>query len=247
MINIGYGCDVSHHQATSVIPSSGADFVQVRFNYGAEFRDERAVAHCKRVRETGAKLGGYFFFRNIHSVDAQLALFRQVAEDVEYDAGDIVPEIDIEADPEPSLRPVDPSWSAPAQEATERLVEIYGDCIVYMTQREWHMMGSPSWVLRRPLSVAHYTTAPAPATPGNMPATLWQRRVGLFDRHGPGGVYDQGNPRQIDQSVLLQPLPIIGELQSDAEKKRISDLIALNLSEAAQQNWNDNGPPEEIA
>jgi hypothetical protein len=58
-----------------------------------------------------------------------------------------------------------------------------------------------------PLSVAHYTDAPTPATPGDLVPALWQFRVGPFDPAGPGGYFKQG--LQIDQSRVYRVLPTI--------------------------------------
>lgn len=247
MTQIGFGIDLSHFQDPRTLPWESwrgvVNFVLVKGCEGGSFKDPAAAEHLRRARDIGAKVGVYCFFRHEQSVDDHLAMLRRVADECRLDAGDVVPAIDIEKEGGSS---VDPSWSASAQALSEGIAATWDDCLIYITQREWRLLGSPSWVLSRPLWVAHYTSAPAPATPAGMPPVIWQKRVGHVDPNGPGGYFANEKP-QIDQSVLLQPLPLIGELQSDAEKKRISDLIALNLSEAAQQNWNDNAPPEENA
>jgi len=237
---IGYGIDLSHHQNPAKMPwdtwAGKVDFVMVRAAYGATMYDATAGAHVDRARAIGAKVGLYQFFRIGESVDSHLATLHEVMDACRIDDGDIVPALDIEGDPVPPPgKPVQPSWSGPTEELVGRIVETWGNCLVYITQREWHLMGSPSWVLRRPLWTAHYTPAAAPATPGGLPATIWQHRVGTFDPSGPGGFFQAtADGPQVDQNRLLAPLPLVGQVVTPEERDRVESLIALTLSESAQ-------------
>lgn len=226
---IGYGIDVSHWQSPDLLPwkewLGKVDFVIARASYGRTV-DASAKGHIGRARDIGAKVGVYGFFRVVEDVKQQHDAIRKVCTANGLDSRDIVPALDIEADMD---RAVEPSWSEPARELVDMLVDTFGNCLVYCTQREWHMMGSPAWALKRPLWCAHYTAAPEPATPGGLPATIWQHRVGPFEAMGPGGSFPAD--LQIDQNRLLRPLPLIGQVVTPEERDRIEGLIALSLSE----------------
>lgn len=224
-----YGIDVSHHQNPATLPwakfEGAVQFVICRSGYGAQLRDRQVAGHAARARSIGAKVGLYHFYRSIHTVQAQWELLRSVADQIGLTDGDIVPAIDIERDPVPGPgREVHPSWSAPCHEFVDRIVEEFGNAMVYITQREWKMLGSPAWVLERPLWVAHYTNASKPATPNDVQATIWQHRVGRFDPKGPGG-YDKEHP-ELDQNRALAPLPLMGP-PSDHGIEDLLDRAAL--------------------
>lgn len=246
MTAIGFGVDLSHHQDPAKVPwerfPGVVDFVLARASYGGGLRDRAVVEHARRARQTGARVGLYQFFRPSQTVADHLAMLRAVADAVSLTEGDIVPALDIELDPLPSAQPVSPSWEPACRELVEGIVDLWGDCLVYITRREWGMLGKPAWVLERPLWVAHYTADAAPASPGGVVPTIWQHRVGPFDARGPGG-YDAAHP-DYDQDRLLRPLPLIGharsaDILSDEERARIGGLVALTLDQSAR---GDGGP-----
>lgn len=210
-----FGIDLSHHQDPATQPwdryQGKVDFVICRASYGGELRDRQVTGHMERARAIGAKVGLYQFFRPTQSVSSHWDQLRAVADLVKLGEGDIVPALDIERDPMPKPQGVDVSaaWSAPCEELVGRIVEAFGDAMVYITQREWGMLGKPEWVLKRPLWIAHYTAAAKPATPNNVDATIWQHRVGPFDPQGPGG-YDKARPL-LDHNKGLKDLPLIGK------------------------------------
>lgn len=211
---MSYGIDISHHQSPNSLPwkqlEGAVDFVICRSTYGAELRDRHVLEHVRRVRSIGAQVGLYHFYRPIHSVAQQWDAFRAVADAVELGVGDIVPALDIELDPFPKPgNKVDTSWSAPCEELANKMAELYGDVLIYVTQREWRQLGAPEWVLARPLWVAHYTSAPKPASPGNVEPVIWQHRVAPFVRNGAGG-YDKARP-ELDQNRGLKPIPTIAQ------------------------------------
>lgn len=211
---IGYALDLSHHQNPATLPwdtfAGKVDAVIARASYGSELRDRHCVEHINRARSLGAKVGVYHFFRPHQPVSKQWGMFRSQCDYVGLREGDIVPALDIEHDPlpKPGL-PVTPDWSGPAQELSALIGATYGECMIYITQREWVMLGKPQWVLDRPLWVAHYTGAPKPATPGGRPSVLWQHRVGPFVPNGAGG-YVKDAP-VLDQNRILAPLPLIAK------------------------------------
>jgi hypothetical protein len=235
---IGYGIDVSSFQSPSVIDACAGkvDFVICRAAYGTS-QDKRVIDHAARVRTIGAKLGLYTFFRDFQPVADQWDALRRVADAIKYREGDIVPALDIERDPFPAPgRDVSPAWSDAAEEFVGRAVAEYGEALVYITQSEFKQLGSPSWVLARPLWVAHFTSAPKAASPGGVEPTIWQHRVAQFERNGPGG-YDKKHP-DLDQDRLLQPLPLIGakpDPLTDADRERFAGLLSLTLLDAADE------------
>jgi hypothetical protein len=237
MTQIGFGIDVSHWQNPDTLSwetfRGKVDFVIARACYGAK-PDDRCVEHIRRARAIGAKVGVYVFFRPSESVEAQHKALVSVMLAAGIGPGDIRPAIDIEADTYPALQAVTPAWSAPTQALAESLTPLWGKPIVYQTHREWIEMGSPAWTLECPLWVAHYVDH-APATPGNMPATIHQHRVGPFDPSGPGGSFATGNP-QLDQNRLLLPLPlIVAQDLTDEDVARIKGSVALTTEQSADE------------
>lgn len=210
-MNKPYGVDLSHHQAPASLPwatfAASSSFAIVRGSYGT-MRDRATVEHVRRARDAGLRVGLYHFFRASQSVTEQLAVFRSQLELAGIGPGDIVPALDVELDPRPKPTPVTPAWQGSILQFVDAMVSELGDCMVYITQREFEQLGAPAWLLTRPLWVAHYTGAAKPATPGNRPATIWQHRVGPYDPAGPGG-YDKARP-VLDQNRLLGELPLIG-------------------------------------
>jgi lysozyme len=216
-----FGIDVSHHQAPfpqlhnpkkpGVLSweriADSSSFAIVRGSYGT-MKDRVTAEHVERARSAGLKVGLYHFYRPSQPVVDQLAVFRAQLDLAKIGAGDIVPTIDIEADPfpKPGVH-VSPAWQGSVLQFIDAMVSELGDCMVYITQREFGMMGSPQWLLSRPLWVAHYTGAARPATPANKPWTIWQHRVGPYDPNGPGG-YDKARP-ELDQNRLQGALPLI--------------------------------------
>jgi hypothetical protein len=212
-----YGIDVSHHQKPHQVPwatiAKTSSFCICRTSYGAQLRDREVGNHMREAHEHGLKVGVYHFFRVIHSAVGQFQLFKSVVEDVGgCQPGDIVPFVDIERDPMPSPgTEVSPSWSAPARDLVERIANEYGACGVYITQREFKMLGSPDWVLQHPLWVAHYTKG-TPASPAGVLPHIHQHRVGPYDPNGPGGYFTNNtNGLVLDQNRALQPLPLLVE------------------------------------
>lgn len=209
-----YGIDVSHHQAPASLPwatfAESSSFAICRGSYGT-MKDRVTAEHVKRARALGLKVGLYHFFRPSQSVADQLAVFRAQLDLAKIGVGDIIPTIDVEADPLPKATPVSPAWQGSVLEFVDAMVSELGDCMVYITQREFGMLGAPAWLLTRPLWVAHYTGAAKPATPGNKPWTIWQHRVAPYDPNGPGG-YDKAHP-VLDQNRLAGELPLIGAVE----------------------------------
>lgn len=252
MTVLGFGIDVSHHQNPAALRWESyrgkVDFVFARACYGAEMKDETEGEHVRHARAIGAKIGIYTFFRSTQPVLAHFEALRAMAALVSLGADDIVPALDIEADPLPHPgRAVCPEWSEPCEELAQLIAAEYGNVLIYITQREWHQLGSPEWVLHRPLWVAHYANVSKPASPAGMMPTIWQHRVGDFDPSGPSGYYD-GHP-QLDQNRLLLPLPLVSSRVTDADREHVAGLVAASLAELADQALHDadTEPPLGVA
>lgn len=216
-----YGCDVSTFQAPGLVDWTKKDFGIVRATYGSRL-DGKCVEHVKRIRAAGKTVGLYHFHLPNVSAKDQIDAFARQAEAVKLGSGDILPCLDIEAYPDrfkgavpTHYAGVDKTW---ADEDTDALMEIveqwdrdFGGFIPYLTQADWHLLGKPSWILKRPLWVAHYpkrfSTTPlkAPATPGSVPWRIWQWLVGPLDKQ----LQDHLDPRAVDQNVASSPLPLI--------------------------------------
>jgi hypothetical protein len=207
-----YVIDVSHHQNPATLPwdkfAAGAHGLIARASYGT-MRDERMVEHLRRARGAGLKVGVYHFFRISQPAKAQFDVLLAQLDLAKIGSGDIVPTLDIELDPIPSPQPVTRAWQDGVRAILAALKDRFGNAMVYITQREFGLLGAPEWLLTFPLFVAHYTAAAKPATPGNRAWTGWQHRVAPFVPDGPGG-YDKAHP-DLDQSRFVD-LPLIGLL-----------------------------------
>ena len=215
MTPIAHAIDVSHHQNPNAVPwaklRETSRYCIIRLAYGSGLRDRECVRHFKAARAAGFEVGAYHFFRVSQDPVAQLAVFKAQAEACEYGPGDVIPWLDIEADPIPKPgKQVDRSWFAPALELWNGIREHFGKCGVYITQREFNALGRPSWVTDSPLWVAHYTKAASPASPDGKPPMIWQHRVGPYDVDGPGGYYESSTKLVLDQNRVYQELPVIG-------------------------------------
>lgn len=233
---IGYGLDLSQHQDPAHLPWDSfrghVDFVIARAAYGGRMLDKHAVEHVKRARGIGAKVGAYQFFRPSQSVAEQWDALRLMVDRMGLGEGDIVPAIDVELDPVPYEQPVTPAWSDACEKLVDKMVTLYGDALVYVTQREWTFLGKPAWVLERPLWCAHYING-WPATPNGKTPVIHQHRVDDFVPNGLGG-YDEAARLPIDQNRLFLPLPLIGrapEAITDEDRERVLGLVALTIDE----------------
>lgn len=242
-----YGIDVSHYQSTtapggvpwSLLKHGGCDFAIVRATYGT-FRDPSAVEHVRNARAVGMAVGLYHFFRIAQPVTDQLAAFCSQALACGLQVGDIAPALDVEDDGSTGPK-VSPAWSEAASVLSAGLVADFGEALIYCTQRDFGRIGKPPWLLERPLWVAHYTGAVAPATPGGMPWAIWQHRVGPWQPNGPGGAFQ---PMVLDQSraqVLPRctrvpgatgsiPPPPDGPQPDEAHNQQVANRLAMLLT-----------------
>jgi lysozyme len=210
-----YGIDVSHWQNPATLPwdtfNDHSKFCIVRTSYGT-MRDKKTLEHLKHARGAGLKVGCYHFFRPSQPAQAQLDTYLAQLDLAKIGAGDIVPVLDVEADPLPTLQQVTPAWQDGVRLMLAALKSRFTNAMVYITQREFGHLGAPEWLLSFPLWVAFYSAAQKCATPGNRPWTLWQHRVDRYQAFGPGG-YDKTVPHSemLDQNRAVD-LPLIGEV-----------------------------------
>lgn len=243
MTLLGYGIDLSHHNAPKWDELRGhVDFVIVRASYGTRL-DEHAKEHVKRARDIGAKVGLYGFFRPGQVWGDQARALESIADSV-IGPGDIVPALDIEDDPfsMSDLKTVSPVWEDGCRRIVERWCELYGDAMVYTTQRCWTQLGKPEWVLHRPLWVANYRVS-KPASPGGMPPTIWQHRVDIFDPLGASTAPVPPPPGALDQNRLLLPLPLVGYRPTSDDQERVRALVFETLRQGVQEADIDTEPP----
>lgn len=209
MIGQSFGVDLSHNNSPdfAALAAARTSFAYVRACYGSGLRDRRAVEFCANLRELGIPLGLYHFYRSHQSVEAQLALFCDVAKAVGYGPGDLVPALDIEFDPSPKPgRHPTKAWDEPCRRFVLALEARFGGCLIYIRGDEWQAMGSPAWVLERPLWVPRYTNATTtPPSIGGSAPLIWQRRVGVLDPDGPG-VHQEG-PKALDHNYAFGEIP----------------------------------------
>lgn len=200
------GIDVSHHQSAARLPwgtiAERSRFCIARACYGSR-PDLRFADHLRQARRVGMQVGAYLFYRSTERQIEQLSTFHSVLETAGYQPGDIVPALDVEADP--GVAKVSPSWEPAVREMCDALTKDYGGVILYITAREWQMLGMPTWCLSLPLWTAHYREG-KPLTPGDVPCLIHQHRVGPYDPDGPGGMFK--GALVIDQNRAFGPLPV---------------------------------------
>jgi hypothetical protein len=208
-----HGVDVSQYQGTWQIPQL-ADFVICRATFGARV-DKRAVEHIEALRKRSCKVGLYHFFADWLSVGEQTTAFLDIAARCDLAPGDLIPWIDVEDSSGKGSNPPRPSWDEKLYAVREMIAEVHGGCGLYITQRDWSLLGKPSWVLEVPLWVAHWRTTPGVyASPGGVRPALIQYRVGPWDR----GALHQGQvnaPNAIDHDLCTGALPLILDPEVD--------------------------------
>lgn len=203
-----HGVDVSEFQAPDRQPAD-AEFVIARATFGAR-TDKRADEHLARARDVGATVGLYHFFVAGQPAGAQAERFLAVARELK--AGDMVPWVDVESPaPDGSLPPA-PSWCDRLWELIDLLVAEHGGAGVYLSARDWTLLGSPEWLLEFPLWVPHYRTSRGePATPGGVRPVIWQYRVGPWKPGASHVMGEHSKPGAIDHDVCRYGgLPLLG-------------------------------------
>lgn len=221
---------MSVFQPPNLVDWSKQDFGVVRATYGTK-PDKSTTEHVKRIRGAGKVVGLYHFFRADQSVEEQFQSFCAVASDCRVGPGDIIPAVDVEDFPGHQIGPAD---TGALEHLATALRELYGDCLVYVTQRDWHRLGKPQWVLTHPLWVAHYprygATSPLakPATPNGTYWRIWQYLVGPLDKR----IQKHDDPKAVDQNLAFDPLPLIAQHERAPEPKTTAaDIPFVHLTD----------------
>lgn len=113
---------------------------------------------------------------------------------------------------------------------------------MYITQRDWRLLGSPQWVLKHDLWCPHWRSVGAqiwpplePATPGGMPWAIHQYGVSLgVARNGiqkdSAGCYDKNRARLLPRVCIPKPYvvttPVIGE--QETLKAAVDDAMRID-------------------
>ncbi len=181
-----------------------SSFAIIRANYGTS-PDHRAPLHIANARKEGFQVGLYAFFVATQPVEAQMDVFLAQALKCGVGKGDIVPALDCEDNGKDVLQP---AYEPLIHRACDILSSEFGSAMPYITQVGWYKLGKPQWMLALPLWVAHYTNSPKPATPGGVPATIWQNRVGPYAPGAPFVTKEVYVPNAIDQDVCDVELPL---------------------------------------
>lgn len=216
-----YGIDVSHYQAPEHTPYAACDFVFVKASEGVTI-DSSAYKHVENVRKAAKVLGIYHFFRRDQDFAAQAKCFLNAAEALHLGPGDLYPAIDMEQ--HKGLLPNN-GWNHPAEAVAQAIEAKFGACIVYCNMRDFHLLGSPKWILDRPLWHAqwplHIEDFSAPKDP-----VLWQHRVGPFEYNGPCGSFDA--ELEFDQNhLMVEDIREIQILSPEDKKKYDEEVKAL--------------------
>lgn len=189
------------------------DFGIVRATYG-KWADPQAAFHMAQIRAGKAVPGLYAFFRGDQDPTEQADTFFKVAQLVHLGAGDLIPWVDVEDFPGHQIGPSD---MAALENFVDQLDSLFACSVgIYISQRFWHQLGKPAWILDRPLWVPHYpkegATQPLakPATPNGVPWRIWQRMVGPLGQQ----LQAPKHPRAIDQDVAIAPLPVLETIET---------------------------------
>lgn len=228
-----YGIDVSHYQDPDHTPYDKCDFVIVKATDGVN-ADSAAYRHVKNVREAGKILGLYHFYRRDEDFAAQCASFMRAAEALHFGPGDLFPAIDLEQ--HKGLLPNN-GWNHPAEAIAEAFEAKFGGCIIYCNMRDFHLLGSPGWILKRPLWHAqwplHEDDFSAPKDP-----VLWQHRVGPFEYNGPCGSFD-GTPEFDQNHLMIEDVREIQIAGPDESIEQVKSLVAETEADEMREKLDD--------
>jgi GH25 family lysozyme M1 (1,4-beta-N-acetylmuramidase) len=227
-----YGIDVSHYQSPESTPYAQCDFVIVKASEGGTI-DSSAYKHVENVRKHSKILGLYHFYRRDQDFAAQARTFLNAAEALRLGPGDLFPCLDLEQ--HKGLLPNN-GWNHPAEAIAQVFEERFGGCIVYCNMRDFHLLGSPKWILDRPLWHAqwplHQDDFSAPKDP-----VLWQHRVGPFEYEGSCGRF---KPESFDQSHMLLEDPTEITIQGeDEEPEKVKNLVAATEAQEIREKLED--------
>lgn len=132
------GLDVSHWQNPDKfdweeLKERGVKFMVARASYGKSTADRQFVKFAEKIREHGLTFGAYLFYRQIHTVEEQMALFdRQLELIGGLKPGDMYPVLDMEHNgANGDGRPKAKLFSDSCHRIAEQWRDEYGGVIIY--------------------------------------------------------------------------------------------------------------------
>lgn len=143
------GYDVSHHQDPKKWDWELKDkFMIARASYGKGTPDKNFVEFAQLIRDNGLVFGAYHFYRQVHSVEEQLALFDRQLDLVDgLQSGDLYPVLDMEHNgvhgdgaPKATL------FSESCRRIAEAWRYEYGGCILYYSSYFPEWLRRPAWM-----------------------------------------------------------------------------------------------------
>jgi len=175
------GIDVSHYQNDAggggpgainwaQVHGAGAKFVFVKISDKTS-ADAFAVGNVGKARAAGLLVGGYHFLRNTASGAAQAAVFLST---VPFQAGDLVPVLDIELIP--STAAARAAYVQRARDWVAAVRSAHGGRWPFLyTRRDiWAALGNPAGFGSCPLWLARYASAPPQIPSGWSDYAIWQ-------------------------------------------------------------------------
>src|SRR5574341_9586 len=215
------GFDVSKWQNPkkwnwAALKARGVKFMVARASYGKGLADPTFVRYAELIRANGIVFSAYLFYRQIHSVEEQLALFeRQLSLVGGLQNGDMFPVLDMEDNQANGDGPVNgPVFSAACMKIADGWRERYGGCVLYYSSFfPSHFGLRPEWMKGPDLYhwLADYNKEPGkPRTPYTPQWHLHQPRPRRVTEYAGGNAdvdYDVVNPALADFDTLLIKLP----------------------------------------
>ena len=146
------------------------EFVICRATYGTK-PDKSFLAHFEAIDEHDIRRGAYHFVRTSQPWAKQLDVFCDRLEEVGFQAGDVMPVLDVEKN-----EPYD-AWEPSkllmyAEQMAEILRDRFGGCMIYTSAADGVVLGKPSLFREYPIWVAHYGVS-EPRWDGEW--SIWQK------------------------------------------------------------------------
>lgn len=217
--------DVSHHQTPAwldvpALARRGVLGVICRATYGKGTADRDFVEFSKRVRGEGMAFGAYLFYRQVHTVEEQLALWDRQLELVGgLQPGDFLPVLDMEENKRNGDGlPNSKLFGEACQRIAEGWLAQYGGVILYYSSYfPEYLKAYGQWMQSTP-DLKHWladygtkTKASVPGKPRTPYTKLWHLHQYAGD-HPPGRIPEYANGTQNIDLNALNPTVAFDEL-----------------------------------
>lgn len=256
------GIDVSHHQVPRKFlwsqMSGQLGFLVARASYGKGTKDRAFADFATYARENGLVFGAYHFYRQIHSVEEQLALFEQqlmLAGGLRE--GDLYPVLDMEENhvngdgtPKPEI------FSSACLRFAEAMIDKYGGVILYYSSYfPEYLKSHKDWIKTLPNTyhwLADYRGS-AGLTPPGQPRTPYSPTWHLHQyMPKPTPLYPvvvNGKQAPVDHNVL-NPVFALAALCIGGERPALSADARSGERDTDERPggafWNDYGDAMEL-